>query len=94
MAKQDNVAKAPKKERVVLTPEQRIAKAEAELAELRRKAEEKANKGRTVAMEKRAKLVARRDKIQSDIDAIDAEYPPAETTTVGDTADEPDTDEL
>lgn len=51
---------APKKERKVLTPEERIAKAEAELKALREKAEAKKNKERNAAAEKRAKI---RDKM-------------------------------
>lgn len=51
---------APKKERRVLTPEERIAKAEADLKALREKAEAKKNKARNAAAEKRAKI---RDKM-------------------------------
>ena len=67
---------APKKERTVLTPQQRVAKLEAELEAARKKAEERENKARNTAWEKRAKLVAKRDELTKQIDAIDAEFPP------------------
>jgi hypothetical protein len=73
--------KAPKKERKIRTIEEQIADAEARAKALREKAEARANKGRTVALEKRAKLVAKRDELTKQIEAIDAEYPPAETET-------------
>jgi Spy/CpxP family protein refolding chaperone len=53
-------AKATEAKRTMLTPEQRVAKLEAELAEARKKAEAKANKAKTEAAEKRAKI---RDKM-------------------------------
>lgn len=66
------------KKRTVLTDEQRIAKLEADLAAARKKAEERANKGRTKALERRASLVKRRDDLNQQIAAIDAEFPPDE----------------
>jgi predicted nucleic acid-binding Zn-ribbon protein len=82
MGKQETKAPAPapakaEKKRTVLTDEERVAKLEAELKAAREKAEAKKNKARTVAMEKRGKLVAKRDELTKQIDAIDAEFPPA-----------------
>lgn len=68
-------AAAPKKERKIRTIDEQIADAEARAKALREKAEARKNKGRTVALEKRAKLVAKRDELTSQIEAIDAEYP-------------------
>lgn len=93
MGKPNEKAEAPAKaetkstepKRTVLTPEQRVARLEAELAAARKKAEDKANKHFTQLREKRAKLVARRDDLTKQIDAIDAELP--------DTKDEAPADE-
>lgn len=81
MAKQEKAtaAEAAKPKRTQLTPEQRVAKLEAELEAARKKAEERANKGRTKALERRAALVTRRDKLNEEIAAIDSEFPPADT---------------
>ena len=54
--KQAEQAKPAKKERTVLTPEQRIAKLEAELKAARERAEAKLNKVKTEAAAKRVKL--------------------------------------
>lgn len=72
---------APKKERKVLTQAERIAKLEADLAAARAKAAAKVDKARTDALERRAKLVTKRDEINAKIAEIDAEFPPAETDT-------------
>jgi hypothetical protein len=88
MPKQDKTtaqAEAPKAKRAVLTPEQRIAKAEADLAALRQKAEARKNKARDEAWDKRAKLIARRDELNAKIAKIDAEFPQDEdASTEGD----------
>lgn len=60
-------AEAKKTERKVLTPEQRVAKLEAELAAARKKAEDKANKQINEAKDKRAKLVEKRDALNVQI---------------------------
>jgi hypothetical protein len=79
-------ASAPKKERVVLTPQQRIEKAEAELERLRQVADKKANKERDAAWEKRAKAVTRRDQAQAVIDEIDSQFPQPDETPADDTS--------
>lgn len=88
MGKQDKAAvaktTAPKAERKVRTEEQRIADLEAELAERRRKAEARKNKVRDAAWAKRSKLVARRDELTKQIEAIDAEFPQEPASTEGD----------
>lgn len=53
--------------RKMLTPEQRVAKLEADLAAARKKAEAKTNKAKAEATEKRAKLVAKRDALNVQI---------------------------
>lgn len=60
-------AKATRK---MLTPAERVAKLEAELAEARKKAEAKANKAKAEATEKRAKLVEKRDALNVEIAAL------------------------
>lgn len=80
MAKKDSTTKTEevKPKRKQLTPAERVAKAEAELAALRAKAEEKEAKVRTAAKEKRAKLVEKRDALNvqiSDLDAIVGDVP-------------------
>lgn len=67
-------AKAPKAEskpRKTRTTAERIAALEAELAATKAKAEERAQKTTAVLREKRSKLVARRDKLNADIEALD-----------------------
>lgn len=59
--------------RRVLTPEERIAKLEQDLAEAKRKANEKAAKRATQLGEQRAKLVERAEEIARKIQAIDTE---------------------
>lgn len=89
MGKQDNAVKAenadkvarntaPKKERKIRTIEEQIADAEAKAKALREKAEARRNKGRTAALEKRAKLVEKITVLQAQVDDIDAEYPQPE----------------
>ena len=68
-AKQENTDK-PK--RAVLSDDERIAKLEAQLAATRERAERKANKAAIKAAERKAVLVERRDKIQAEIDELDA----------------------
>jgi hypothetical protein len=80
MGKQETKAPAPapakaEKKRTVLTDEQRVAKLEAELAAARKKAEERNTKARNTAWAQRVKLVAKRDALNEQIAAIDAEYP-------------------
>ena len=82
MVKDTTKAKADKPKRTVLTPQQRVEKLEAELAAARERAAKRANAGRTKALEKRAKLVEKRDTLNAQIAAIDAEYPDEETTVV------------
>lgn len=68
--------KAPKPEstpRKIRTEAERIADLEAKLKAARAKAEAKANKQVTVLKDKRAALVARWDKLNAEIDAIDAQ---------------------
>jgi hypothetical protein len=64
-------AKAEAKQRKMLTPAERVAKLEAELAEARAKAEAKANKAKAEAKEKRAKLLAKVDDLSEQIIALD-----------------------
>lgn len=84
---------APKRERKVLTAEERIAKLEADLATARAKAQAKADKANNELREKRAKLVAKRDELSAKIEEIDGQLqpPPADTTGDDSTAD-PDSD--
>lgn len=79
--------KQDKPKRTVLTPAERVKKLEAELEAARKRAEERANAGRVKAQEKRAKLVAKRDELTKQIDAIDAEYPPADAEPVEDSSE-------
>lgn len=78
-----------KVKRTVLTPEQRVAKLEAELAAAKAKAEARANKEANILLERRGKLSARISKLMSDIDDIDTqlsrlgvELPPTISTDV------------
>ena len=75
-------AKADKPKRRTLTAEERIAKLEAEARAIREKAEARKAAARASEMEKRAKLVERRDKLNEQIAAIDAVYPPVEAAEV------------
>lgn len=70
--KKDDSVKEPakKKERKVSTPEERIAKLEADLAAARQRAEVKANKAHDLLRTQRAKLIERRDVLQEKIDTI------------------------
>lgn len=62
-----------KKVRVQLTPEQRIAKLEADLAAAREKAQAKNQKRIDVLLEQRAKLEAKHLDLNAKVDAIEAE---------------------
>lgn len=76
MGKQDPKAQAPakaEKKRTVLTPQQRIEKAEAELKALREKAEAKSKVQIDKLLEQRTKAVAKRTEAQERIDRLDAE---------------------
>lgn len=71
-----NTPKAPakdKKPRVVLSPAERIAKAEADLAALREREGKKAAKVSDRLNEQRSKLVAQIKVRQEKVDAIDVE---------------------
>lgn len=80
-AKQDSKGPAPvkateakpKKQRTVLTDEQRLAKMEADLKAARERVAAKANKQANVLKEQRAKLVAKRDELNTKISKLDAE---------------------
>lgn len=61
------------KKRTVLSPEQKLAKAETELQELRKKIAERDEKKLNSVKEKRDKLVERRDKLSREIAELDAE---------------------
>ncbi len=63
----------PAKKRTILTPAERLKKAEAELAELRAKAEADAKKKVTVLIERRNKLIDRATDIEAKVKAVDAE---------------------
>ena len=62
-------ADAPK--RKMLTPEERVAKLEAELAAARERADKKANKERDTLVEKRNKLGQKRDALDAQIAQIE-----------------------
>jgi hypothetical protein len=62
-----------KVKRTVLTPEQRVAKLEGELAAAKAKAEAKANKASNMLLEKRSKLTARVNTLLDQIEAVDTE---------------------
>lgn len=62
-----------KVKRTVLTPEQRVAKLEGELAAAKAKAEQRANKEANVLLEKRSKLSERISKLMSEIDTVDTQ---------------------
>lgn len=64
------MAKAEAK-RKMLTPAEKVAKLEADLAEARKKAEAKANKEKAEATEKRAKLRAKVDELSKQIAELD-----------------------
>ena len=64
---------APKKERRVLTPEERIAKLEADLKAAREKAAAKSRKQIDTLLEKRRGLIARQQDIAGKIGVIDTE---------------------
>ena len=66
-------AKADKPKRTMLTPAERVAKAEAELKALKLKAHERAGKAATQLREHRAKLVGQIDERKAKGKAIDAE---------------------
>jgi chromosome segregation ATPase len=74
----------PKATRKVLTFEEKVARAEAELASLRDKAAKKATEQRDKLTEERGKLVAKRDELNLKIGAIDQELV---TVGGGDTPD-------
>lgn len=61
---------AEKKTRKTSTPEERVARLEAELAAAKERAEAKANKADNLLRAQRAKLIERRDALQEKIDAI------------------------
>ena len=60
-----------KPKRKQLTPEERVAKLEAELEAARKKAEERGNKQRKVLQEKRDKLATKIDQLQDQLGEID-----------------------
>ncbi len=62
-----------KVKRTVLTPEQRVAKLEGELAAAKAKAEARANREANLLLEKRSKLSARISKLMSEIDDVDTQ---------------------
>lgn len=66
-------AKAETPKRKMLTPKERIAKLEADLAAARKKEQEKADKKANELKAKRAKLQERRDALSDQIKAITAE---------------------
>ena len=66
-------AKAEKPKRKMLTPAERVAKAEADLAALREKATARASKAASQLREHRAKLVAQIVERDEKIEAIDDE---------------------
>jgi hypothetical protein len=66
-------AMTDKVKRTVLTPEQRVAKLEAELTAAKAKAEKRANKQRDMLLERRSKLTIRANELLTQIEAIDAE---------------------
>lgn len=74
-----------KPKRTMLTPEQRVAKLEAELAAARERAEKKANKAVNEAKDKRAKLVEKRNALDNQIAQL--------TATIGDGGPAENTDE-
>jgi chromosome segregation ATPase len=65
--------KPEKKTRTVLTPAQRVAKIEADLAAARAKLESKDRSAHADLLGKRAKLVERQTKINGELSAINAE---------------------
>lgn len=90
MGKTETTTTAPAKteaKRKMLTPEQRVAKLEADLAAARKKAEAKTNKAKAEARDKRAKLVAKRDALNAQIAELNevigdkAEIPAADETS-------------
>lgn len=66
-------AKADKPKRTVLTPAERIAKAEAELARVREKEQAKINKAAERMVAERAKHLAKINELTDKVNKIDAE---------------------
>lgn len=64
---------AEKAKRITLTPEQRVAKLEAELAAAKQKAEQRANKEANTLLDRRASLMKRANEITAKIDDIDTQ---------------------
>jgi len=62
-----------KVKRTVLTPAERVAKLEGELAAAKAKAEKRANQATDKLLERRASLTAQMDKLQGKIDIVDSE---------------------
>jgi uncharacterized protein YoxC len=62
-----------KVKRTMLTPEQRVAKLEAELAAAKAKADARANKEQNMLLEKRSKLTGKVNVLLDSIEAIDAQ---------------------
>lgn len=73
MAKKDDTTEVTKRKRTTLTPEERIAKLEADLEAARAKAKERADKEGNKLQEQRAALVTRREGIDVKIKAIDVQ---------------------
>lgn len=83
---------ADKVKRTVLTPEQRVAKLEAELAAAKAKAEARANKEANILLDRRASLMTRANEIAAKINDIDTQlsrlgYDVPPTNEVTDMAD-------
>ena len=81
-------AKADKPKRTMLTPAERVAKAEAELKALKLKAHERAGKAATQLREHRAKLVGQIDERKAKVEAIDAELETLEPITTDVTSED------
>ena len=74
----------PEPKRRMLTPEERVARLEAELKAAREKAAAKSRKQADQLKEQRTKLVARRNEISDKIQAIDAQLAELEPTPATD----------
>ena len=74
-AAKKSAAKSGETKRKMLTPAEKVAKLEADLAAAREKAEAQANKKFTQLREQRAKLVEKRDALNSKIAEIDEQLP-------------------
>lgn len=63
----------PESKRRTLTPAERVAKLEAELAEAKKKADQQRDKKAAVLREKLSTLKAKQSKLSTDIDQVKAE---------------------